>query len=112
VNAADRTKLCNLLGMLGSDHAGEQDNAARAADALVRSPKLTWRDVIVTNPPKREPLFGWRKTCADLLEHRGALRPWEVEFARDLPGFPRIMSEQRYILASIVDPVLGADRTC
>jgi hypothetical protein len=47
----DRERLARLLGMLGSDHLGERDNAARAAHRLVQQHGITWFDVVVTYPP-------------------------------------------------------------
>jgi hypothetical protein len=38
-------KLVKVLGMLGSDYAGERDNAARAATKILKDAKLTWYDV-------------------------------------------------------------------
>jgi hypothetical protein len=35
-----------ILGMLGSDHAGERDNAARLADHMVKEAGLTWPQVL------------------------------------------------------------------
>jgi hypothetical protein len=42
-------KLTKILGLLGSDHPGERDAAAQAANKLVRERGLTWGDVI--GPP-------------------------------------------------------------
>jgi hypothetical protein len=35
-----------VLGMLGSAHAGERDNAARKATQILREAGLTWWDVL------------------------------------------------------------------
>ena len=35
-----------LLGMLGSDQAGERDNAARKAHELVRAEGTTWEELL------------------------------------------------------------------
>jgi hypothetical protein len=54
--AAD--KLIKLLGITGSAHAGERDNAVTMANAILRERKLTWRDVIappIAPPPHPEP---------------------------------------------------------
>jgi len=108
---ADRTRLCKLLGMLGSDHPGERDNAARAAHALIQKLGITWRDAFLAQPPKREPLFStWRNACAELQKRPGDLRPWERGFVADLPAFPRISTKQRYILFEIYDRVTKRDR--
>jgi hypothetical protein len=107
-----RTKLAKLLGMLGSDHPGERDNAALAAHRLVTGAGLTWRQVV--EPPTHEkklPEFGtWRQTCAACLARPGSLRQWEAGFLRDLPGFQRLSVKQRYALKQIADRVLGEGR--
>lgn len=49
------TKLVKVLGMLGSAHAGERDNAARAATQILREAGLTWYDVLdVAEEPRRK----------------------------------------------------------
>ena len=107
--AASRAKLAKLLGMLGSDHAGERDNAAQAAHRLVQQHGLTWRQVVTPSPvEKKLPELGtWRQTVAACLARPGSLRVWEKTFLRDLPAFPRISTKQRYILKEIADRVLG-----
>jgi hypothetical protein len=107
MTAADRKRLCKLLGLLGSDHAGERDAAGLAAHAFVLKLGLTWQDALLIQPPKREPLHStWRTTCADLMKRPGDLRPWERKFIADLPAFPRISTKQRYVLGEIADRVL------
>jgi hypothetical protein len=112
LSPADRAKLIGILGMLGSDHDGERANAARMADRLLRQHGLTWGDVLAPRPQeKMMPLMGtWRTKCADLLERRGDLRPWEERFVADLPKFRRLSVKQRYVLDEIVARVLG-DKT-
>jgi hypothetical protein len=41
-----RKKLVRVLGYLGSDSAGERDNAARLATQLLKEAGLTWYDVL------------------------------------------------------------------
>lgn len=43
----DRAKLVRILGMLGSDHAGEIAAAGRAAHKLVCAAGLGWHDMIL-----------------------------------------------------------------
>ena len=105
--APDRAKLGKLLGLLGSDHAGERDAAGLAAHRLLQSRGLTWPAVLAPPTRAREPLQGdWRQTCAACLERRGSLRPWEIGFLNDLPNFRRVSSKQRYILQEIANRVL------
>jgi hypothetical protein len=41
-----RKKLVRVLGYLGSDSAGERDNAARMATRMLKEAGLTWYDVL------------------------------------------------------------------
>jgi len=43
---ADRQRLAAILGMLGSEHQGERDNAALQAEAFRRKHGLTWEELI------------------------------------------------------------------
>ena len=45
-------KLVKVLGLLGSDHAGERDNAARQATRILNEARLTWYDVLDVEEPK------------------------------------------------------------
>jgi hypothetical protein len=109
--APDRERLVNLLGMLGSEHLGERGNAAALADRFVRERGLTWGDVLARQEPEKKlPHLGtWRTRCAQLLERRGSLRPWELRFVSDLPKFQRLSVKQRYVLDEIVSRVLGSE---
>ncbi len=106
---SSRTQLAKLLGLLGSDHAGERDAAGLAAHRLLQRHGLTWAQALAPPPVvKKLPEHGtWRKTVADCLARPGSLRPWEAGFLRDLPGFTRLGAKQRYILQEIADRVLG-----
>lgn len=42
-----RVKLVRILGMLGSDHAGERAAAALAADRLVKATGITWPALLI-----------------------------------------------------------------
>lgn len=42
----ERRRLAAILGMLGSDSAGERDNAARMAEEFRRQHGLTWNEVV------------------------------------------------------------------
>jgi hypothetical protein len=106
-----RARLSKLLGLLGSDQAGERDAAVLAATRLLERSGLRWPEILsLPQPPKREPLLStWRTTCAELSKRSGDLRPWERKFVADLPAFPRISTKQRYVLKEIADRVLGRD---
>ena len=46
-------KLVKVLGMLGSDHAGERAEAARRATIILKEAQLTWYDVLDVEEPKK-----------------------------------------------------------
>jgi hypothetical protein len=78
-----RTKLVRLLGMLGSDHAGDRANAARMADQLVRERGLSWSDV-VKEPPR--PALGppeWEAAAHEVMRSNAAT-DWERSFCFSL----------------------------
>ena len=104
-----RSKLAKLLALLGSDKAGERDAAGLAAHRLVQRHGLTWPQILRPPPVEKQlPELGtWRQTVAKLLQHPHALRPWEIGFLRDLPGFRRLSVKQRYCLKKIAERVLG-----
>ena len=58
----DRRQLAAILAMLGSDAAGERDNAARLAEAFRRKRGLDWVDIIIPHeapsPPPAPPRIG------------------------------------------------------
>jgi hypothetical protein len=45
-------RLVKVLGMLGSAHAGERNNAARTAVKILKEAKLTWYDILDVAPKK------------------------------------------------------------
>jgi hypothetical protein len=47
-------KLVKVLGYLGSDSAGERDNAARKAMEILKAAGLTWYDVLDTEEEPRK----------------------------------------------------------
>jgi hypothetical protein len=106
--ASDRERLARLLGMLGSDHAGERDNAGRAAHRLVQQHGVTWHDVVVTRPSPdtghiTDPIGAdWRRTAAACSRCPHLVNRWEAEFLAGLPRFPRLSRKQRSILVKIV----------
>src|SRR6478735_7034496 len=93
--ASDRVHLAKLLGLLGSDHAGERDNAARAAHRLVQQHGITWFDVVTPPPPDADPAThpigaDWRRTAAACSRYQHLLNRWEAEFLGGVSRFPRL----------------------
>jgi hypothetical protein len=107
--ASDRKRLARLLSMLGSGHAGERDNAARAAHRLVQQRGITWYDVVVAHPspdtddPDTDPIgANWRRIAAACRRYPLLLNRWETDFLAGLPRFPRLSTKQRSALLKIV----------
>jgi hypothetical protein len=111
--AADR--LSKILGLLGSDHAGERDAAARAAHKLVRGLGLTWADVIASPPvPDHAPRIrswhadDWRDLLAFCASHMGVLNSRECEFLRSIARRRSDLTErQRDWLECIAERLRG-----
>src|SRR5262249_51995721 len=101
-------RLTKLLGMLGSDHAGERAAAGSKANALVREHGLTWADVIFTpaGNDRHDNSFhkyqkqderpdDWR-TMRDYCARRpGLLRSREHEFIDDIKGWRGALTEKQ-----------------
>ena len=86
----DRDKLAAVLGMLGSDHAGEIMAAARQAERLRREAKLSWHDILKPVPaPRREREVATVDDALDLCE---AYADWLTVWER---GFVATLARQR-----------------
>ena len=46
MTSADRAKLARILGMLGSEHAGERASAALQAEAFRKRHAMTWEEML------------------------------------------------------------------
>jgi hypothetical protein len=104
--APDCERLARLLGMLGSDHPGERDNAARAAHRLVQLRGITWFGVVTHPPPDTDPATDpisrdWRQTATACSRYPHLVNRWEAEFLTGLPRFPRLSGKQRTALVRI-----------
>jgi hypothetical protein len=88
--AAD--KLTKILGLLGSDYAGERDAAVRAAHKLVRSLGLSWSDIIAPPIVPHAPHIrawraqddAWRRMARFCHNRRWALTGKEREFVETM----------------------------
>lgn len=89
--SADRLK--KILGLLGSDHPGERDAAAQAANKLVRERGLAWGDVI--GPPIvpdhvprirawRADDSDWRRMASFCAARQWLLCPKDRDFVRSM----------------------------
>ena len=113
--ASDRERLARLLGMLGSDHAGERDNAARAAHRLVQQHGITWFDVIIAPVNLRlstdDPLARFAacaEACTFALTRAPMLTHWEFDFLRNVAGFSKLSRKQRDTLRRLVTRAIAA----
>jgi hypothetical protein len=63
ISTVDRLRLAALLGMLGSNHVGERENAAQLVEQFRRQRNLSWADLLArlsggagaSRPPENEP---------------------------------------------------------
>jgi hypothetical protein len=85
----DRLKLIKLLGMLGSEHAGERAAAGLKAHGLLAARGVTWAQLLTAEPAAAPAptvtTRGWRTVCEELvLNHYAALFPREPDFLTGL----------------------------
>ena len=107
LDCADRQRLARVLGMLGSDHAGERDAAGLAATRILRDRGITWAQVL--EPPRwqerlpREPpqTPPERSDIAVALSAFDRLTEWERGFVVSLRARHRISPRQAEILREI-----------
>jgi hypothetical protein len=117
LSADDRARLIRILGMLGSDFAGERDAAARAAAKLLASRGLGWAEVIQpaaprTQAPPPPPPADWRRDVDHCLNNLDAISPYELWFCLGLArGTNPITSERLERLAAMMDRLRAAGRT-
>jgi hypothetical protein len=115
----DRVRLEHLLGMLGSDHAGEVANAARIAEQLRREAGVTWQEILTTPPlpsapPLPEPVADDREPidiagAIELcLENQAHLTRWELGFVRDIAHVRPLSPKQLACLELIARRILTA----
>jgi hypothetical protein len=121
LTAADRDRLAAILGLLGSDHAGERDAAALAASRFLRSRGLTWPDVIgaappAQPPPLRDPLqevlrdwpARWRDAVRMCRRADASLSPKNRAFLSTIAGYENRPSDlQLTWLRAIVERLAG-----
>ena len=55
MRSSDAAKLARILGLLGSDQAGERAAAGLAAHRLITRLGLSWEQVLAPPPPRRSP---------------------------------------------------------
>ncbi len=82
----EQTRLISILGMLGSNFAGERASAGLLATRLPKDHGLRWADVI-GGPPRHEQPRMADHSSTDLglcMRHLTSLAEWEQEFCRSL----------------------------
>jgi hypothetical protein len=104
----ERVRLAALLGMLGSDHAGERDNAGRLAEQLVRGRGTTWQAVLTADEPVN--IKGYAEGFTDGYDNgfadgytrarRDLLPEWRVMRERCLE-LPDLSAREREFLESL-----------
>jgi hypothetical protein len=106
LNQNNAERLAKILGMLGSDHAGERAAAGLAAHRLLSDLSLTWHQVIIapsvpttvsvgsydppdlrTRPRSQQRHSGytdWQRMARFAWSCRDRLRPRDQEFVRSM----------------------------
>lgn len=120
VTSAERIRLVNILGMLGSDHDGERAAAGLKATQMVRGKGMTWDDLIASLDKLAEPTTrsteeagfrpdaDWPSRVTACLKYRALLNDWERQFLADLQRFRRLSYKQKAALEMIVAKVRAA----
>ncbi len=108
LSPAERTRLVNILGMLGSEHAGERASAAWLAAKLVRDRGLSWSDVVLSPAGSiiSNGSCGVAEPISDLglcLRHVEQLTQWEQGFVRSLAGARRRSVKQLAVVCRIAE---------
>lgn len=115
--AADADRLAKLLGMLGSDHAGERDAAAIAAVKFRKQRNVTWPDVIGAPAPQARPRqpqrprhatpdpwpetpwsADWRAVAAGLGHYADLMSDWERDFVASIRRQKSITPKQHDVV--------------
>lgn len=99
----EQTRLISILGMLGSDFAGERAAAELLATRLLKDHGLRWKDVI-GGPPRHEKPRMADYSSRDLglcLRHLTSVAEWEQEFCRSLAMRPRLSPKQVEVVQKI-----------
>ena len=96
------TKLGKVLGLLGSDHSGEQAAAATTATRMLRGHGWTWADIAAlisglgaaaedaprgdtpTSAGAASDLVEVHSLIAECLQHAGALDQWQRDFVHSM----------------------------
>jgi hypothetical protein len=76
ISTVDRLRLAALLGMLGSSHVGERDNAARLLEQFRRQRDLNWADLLARRPmddPAGPRTAHWPHDHADVWTSAGPM---------------------------------------
>ena len=102
LDPTDATRLAKLLGMCGSDHAGERAAAALQADKLVRSAGLTWFDVVAPATGFESPLqHDVQQEIDAALANLEALTQWERGFIYSVRRLKKLSPKQRALLTEL-----------
>lgn len=103
---ADRKRPVHLLGLLGSEPAGEGDTATLAACGLLRQWKLARADVVVGPAGSQSAVqpfaaTDWRQTVAACLRQHGGLRHRKAGSLRKRFAIGRLSAKQTAIVREI-----------
>ncbi len=111
----DKTRLIQLLGMLGSDFDNERATAGRMANDIVKANKLSWDELLNEKPliviNKQEQNYNsWRakaRRCID--DYPEEMTDWESEFMHSIlvRGFATLTPRQEEVLERIYNKLFS-----
>lgn len=73
MQSSDTAKLARVLGLLGSEHAGERAAAALAAHRLVKRLGLSWQEILAQKCEAARPSSHPRKATPTAHDSLGAI---------------------------------------
>ena len=101
---ADTRRLIKVLGMLGSDHAGERAAAGLKAHKLLRDNGATWEGLLYFSKPAPEaPPVSGAKHAGELLKCGFAWSDWESDFLTSLANWNGTFTQKQSARFSDLD---------
>jgi len=125
ISAIDRVRLEGLLGMLGSEHLGERDNAAKLVEQFRRDRGLSWADLLVSHPlgpratdppghsPWPSPYTARTEMAGQTFDIRNVFWRWSMLAGIAVVGLISLISlHQQSVARQPVPAEAVADRRC
>ena len=107
-----RRRFRGVLGRLHSNFDSECAAAALLATRMLQEAGLNWETVLGSGcHPAADRPASWRDNLSLCLRHTGSLRPWEIEFTRNVGRQANANRKQRDVLAQIAHRLRDGGRS-